>query len=152
MSPPARRRVDTIGWREWVLLPDFGVNVKAKVDTGARTSTLHAFGVAHFERGGEPWVRFEIHPEQRTRRGTRVVESRVAGHRRVRSSTGHVQERPVVKTRVTLNRRTWPIELTLTDRDEMGFRMLLGRAALRRKFVVDPGHSFLAAPPDDGPS
>ena len=145
---PARRRVDIIGWREWVSLPDLGVDaIKAKVDTGARTSSLHAFGVQHFEVDGEAWVRFEVHPEQRTRRGTTLVESRVIARRRVRSSSGHVQERAVIKTRVTLNERTWPIEITLTDRDEMGFRMLLGRAALRRKFVVDPGHSFLADHP-----
>lgn len=145
---PARRRVDTIGWREWVALPDLGVGaIKAKVDTGARTSSLHAFGLRHYEMAGEPWVRFEVHPEQRSRRGTTVVEARIVGRRKVRSSSGHVQERPVIKTRVTLNERTWPIEVTLTDRDEMGFRMLLGRAALRRKFVIDPGHSFLAAHP-----
>ena len=146
---PARRRVDTIGWREWVALPDLGVEaIKAKVDTGARTSSLHAFGLRQYAVEGEPWVRFEIHPEQRNRHGTTVVETRVVGHRKVRSSSGHVQERPVIKTRVTLNQRTWPIEVTLTDRDEMGFRMLLGRAALRRKFVIDPGHSFLAAHPN----
>lgn len=145
---PASRRVDTIGWREWVALPDFGVEaIKAKVDTGARTSSLHAFGVQVFAVDGDEWVRFEVHPEQRSRRGTAVVKARVVANRKVRSSTGHVQERPVIKTRLTLNGRTWPVEITLTNRDEMGFRMLLGRAALRRKFVVDPGRSFLASDP-----
>lgn len=140
------RSIDTIGWREWVALPDLAVPaIKAKADTGARTSSLHAFGLGWFELAGEPWVRFEIHPHQRHRRGSTVVEAAVVGRRKVKSSTGHVEERPVIKTKVTLNERTWPIEITLTDRDDMGFRMLLGRAALRKKFVVDPGRSFLVS-------
>ncbi|MGI8793919.1 MAG: ATP-dependent zinc protease family protein [Acidimicrobiales bacterium] len=147
------RPVDTMGWREWVSLPELEIGaIKAKADTGARTSSLHAFGVEWFEVDGAPWVRFEVHPVQRTRWAARMVELPVIARRKVKSSTGHVQERPVIRTKVCLNDRTWPIEITLTDRDEMGFRMLLGRAALRRKFLVDPGRSFLMSDPRGGSS
>ena len=133
-----------IGWREWVRLPELGVDaVKAKVDTGARTSALHAFRVRHSERDGRPWVTFEIHPEQRSTSGAITVDCPVAGWRRVRSSNGDVQVRPVIRTDVELAGERWPIDVTLTNRDEMGFRMLIGRAAVRRRFVVDPGRSFI---------
>lgn len=143
---------EVIGWREWVGLPDLGVEtVKAKVDTGARTSSLHAFRARLFERDGEEWVRFEIHPHQRSAREARQVERPVVDHRTVRSSNGQVQQRPVIRTVVELHGRRWPIDVTLTNRDEMGFRMLLGRAAIRRRFLVDPARSF-TAPPPEGPA
>lgn len=142
----AQRRV--VGWREWVRLPDLGdFAVKAKIDTGARSSSLHAFGVETFRRRGVLWVRFQIHPRQRSVAMTICTEARVLEHRTVRSSSGHMTQRPVIVTDVELFGQRWPIELTLANRDEMGFRMLLGREALRRRLIVDPGRSYLAGKP-----
>jgi hypothetical protein len=135
-----------VGWREWVALPDLGVDaVKAKVDTGARSSALHAFGAERFERDGVPWVRFDVHPIQRDNRTSITCEAPILEYRAVRSSGGHRQVRPVIETHVRLGKSTWPIEVTLTNRDVMGFRMLLGRQAVRNRYVVDPGRSFIAS-------
>lgn len=137
-----------IGWREWVALPDFNVDaIKAKIDTGARSSALHAFNLKRFRRRGKRMVRFAIHPIQRTARGALEVEAEVIEYRRVRSSNGKVESRPVIRTSVRMHNRDWEIELTLTNRDEMGFRMLLGRHALRGQFLVDPGRSLRAGYP-----
>lgn len=123
--------------------PDLGIeSIKAKVDTGARTSALHAFDLVEFRRGGETWARFEVHPRQRRSRPAVEVELPLLGRRRVRDSSGRVQERPVVETTIELLGHRWPIEVTLTRRDMMGFRLLLGRQAIRRRFIVDPGRSF----------
>lgn len=132
-----------IGWREWVALPDLGVDaIKAKVDTGARTSSLHAFSLREFERDGRPWVRFFIHPEQDRAEPSVAVELPLVERRTVRNSGGREELRAVVRTPVRLGDQTWPIEITLTRRDAMGFRMLLGRQAIRGRFTVDPGASF----------
>jgi hypothetical protein len=137
-----------VGWREWVSLPDWGVeHMKAKIDTGARTSAMHAFALEHFERDGRPWVRFEVHPWQRSAADEVVVEAQLLSERRVKSSSGATDLRPVVRTTVTLCGKTLPIEVTLTRRDSMGFRMLIGRQALRRTFVVDPAASYLGGRP-----
>ncbi|MGF1596303.1 MAG: ATP-dependent zinc protease [Acidimicrobiales bacterium] len=147
MVPPKRistKAKTSIGWREWASLPELGVDaVKVKVDTGARTSALHAFRLRHHTVDGRPWVRFEIHPAQHRRHGLVVADAPVLCWRRVRSSNGEVQNRPVILTEIAIGDHHWPIEVTLTDRDEMGFRMLLGRAAVRRRFLVDPGRSYL---------
>jgi hypothetical protein len=138
-----KRPKAVIGWREWVGLPDLGVDqIKAKIDTGARTSAIHAFEIRPFDRDGERRVSFSLHPVQR--RGTPVVdcEARVVDERTVTSSNGEREQRYVIETRIKLGEEIWPIEMTLTNRDEMGFRMLLGRRAVRRRFVVDPGGSF----------
>lgn len=137
-----------IGWREWVGLPGLGIaRIKAKVDTGARTSALHAFDVERFTRRGRPMVRFKVHPLQRDSHRTVQAEAELVDERQVRSSSGHTQLRPVILTEVELLGRRLPIELTLTGRDAMGFRMLLGRQALRGHFVVDPGRSYLGGRP-----
>lgn len=142
----ARQRT-VIGWREWVGLPDLAtVPVKAKVDTGARTSTLHAFGLVTEEDAGQPSVSFEIHPVQRSTLHRAKVTYPVHGFKVVRSSTGHSERRPVIRTRVEIGEHEFDIDITLTSRDRMGFRMLLGRSALRRRFWVDPGRSFIHAP------
>jgi hypothetical protein len=128
-----------------VSLPDLcDLPINAKVDTGARTSSLHAFALQRFLRDGEPWVRFEVHPLQRSKASVTVVEYPVHDERAVRSSTGHQQHRFVIRTPVRLGDDQWEIDLTLTRRDEMGFRMLLGREAVRRRFQIDPGRSYLA--------
>lgn len=126
-------------------LPDFDVPaVKAKVDTGARTSSLHAFSLREFQRDGVPWVRFVVHPEQRRARPAIAVEAPVADRRAVRNSGGEEEVRPVIETTIALGAERWPVEITLTRRDAMGFRMLLGRQAIRGRFTVDPGASYLA--------
>jgi hypothetical protein len=129
-----------IGWREWVGLPDLGVDwVKAKVDTGARSSSLHAWDI---EIDGDI-VRFNVRPVQEDDDVVVHAQARLVEHRDVRSSNGDVEERPVIRTVAVLRGEGIPIELTLSRRDEMGFRMLLGRSAVRRRFLVDPGRSFL---------
>ncbi len=132
-----------IGWREWVSLPDLGIaRVKAKVDTGARSSSLHAFHMQAFERDGAEWIRFEVHPLQRKSAEPVTVEAPILEYRSVRSSSGVTQRRPVIVTRVELLGLCWPVELTLARRDQMGFRMLLGRQAFRGRFLVDAGRSY----------
>ncbi|KRB76272.1 hypothetical protein ASE01_14815 [Nocardioides sp. Root190] len=129
-------------------LPGMGVGpVKAKLDTGARTSALHAFDLVEFERDGVDWVRFSVHPWQRSNQDAVLVECPVHDRRTIRSSTGHEQERVVVLTEIELLGQTVTTEVTLTRRDEMGFRMLVGREALRRGFLVDSGRSYLGGRP-----
>ena len=131
------------GWREWVTLPALGVDkIKAKVDTGARTSALHAWHIHEVERNGEPWARFCVHPNQRTMDGEVWCEAPIVDHREVRNSGGKAEHRYVVETELELGPDRWPIELTLTSRDNMGFRMLLGRTAIRSKLLVDPARSY----------
>lgn len=137
-----------IGWREWLAIPDLDVPaIKAKIDTGAATSSLHAFDLERYRRSGVDYVYFNIHPLQRSHDSVRSVEAEVLDERRVRSSNGQVEERPVIRMKVKLLTRIWKIDVTLSNRDEMGFRMLLGRRALRGRFLVDPGRSFLAGTP-----
>ncbi len=137
-----------VGWREWVSLPAWDVAwVKAKVDTGARTSSLHAWDLATFDRGGAPWVRFAIHPWQDSDRDEVQVEAPLVDHREVRSSSGAAEPRPVVRTELSLAGRLVAAEVTLARRDEMGFRMLVGREALRGRFLVDPERSYLGGKP-----
>lgn len=134
-----------MGWREWARLPDLGVAwIKVKVDTGARTSSLHAFDLDEVVVDGVRHIRFKIHPEQRLSRPTIAAELPLVARRRVRDSGGRTELRPVVETSIEIFGVRWPIELTLTGRDAMGFRMLLGRQAIRNRFLVDPGRSFLA--------
>lgn len=134
----------TLGWREWVRLPELGIGlIKAKVDTGARTSSLHAFDVEEFRAGKKRMVRFKVHPEQRNSKYTVTTKAPVCDWRKVRSSSGVAELRPVVLTMLEVLGVRYEVELTLTNRDEMGFRMLLGRQATRRRFLVDPGASYL---------
>jgi len=132
------------GWREWVQLPEIDVPwIKAKLDTGARTSSLHAYAITRFEKDGAPWVRFRVRPWQDSTDDETSVELPVHDIRSVRSSTGHVQERLVVRMKVVLMGRTITTDVTLSNRDAMGFRMLIGRRALRRGFDVSSRDSFL---------
>lgn len=129
-------------------LPDLGVpHIKAKLDTGARSSALHAFDLVEFERDGEAWVRFSVHPWQRSAEDEQTVELPVHDRRTIRSSTGHVQQRYVVRMQLRLMDQTFPIDVTLARRDSMGFRLLIGREALRQGFVVDSGRSYLGGRP-----
>jgi hypothetical protein len=141
-----------IGWREWVALPDLGVGtIKAKIDTGARSSALHAFEIEQFERQGQAMVRFQAHPVQRNDTVIVTTEAPLLDQRVVRNSGGQEQLRPVITTAVQVGHQIWPIELTLTNRDDMGFRLLLGRQAVRRRYLVDPGGSYLQPLPECNP-
>jgi hypothetical protein len=134
-----------VGWREWVRLADLGVAaIKAKIDTGARTSALHAFAIEPFRRGGALWVRFEVHPMQRSNAVKIKCEAPAIDERAVRNSGGQVERRYIIETHLMLGDRSWPIELALANRDQMGFRMLLGRTALEGRALIEPGRSFLA--------
>lgn len=133
-----------LGWREWVDFPELGLeNIKAKVDTGARTSALHAFELRTFEKEGRQRVEFKMHPNQRDLQTVVVCTADVKDERDVRDSGGHQEKRWVIETPVTIGSETWPIELTLTARDDMLFRMLLGRTAMRGRAIVDPSRSYL---------
>ncbi|WP_341783033.1 ATP-dependent zinc protease [Leucobacter weissii] len=136
------------GWREWVRLPDIGVRwIKAKVDTGAQTSALHASDIIEFERDGSDWVRFTVHPWQESELESVTVELPVHGRRIVRSSSGHAEPRLVVLMSVLLCGRKVRAEVTLTSRESMVFRMLIGREALQHGFVVHPAASYLGGRP-----
>lgn len=136
-----------IGWRERVSLPDLNIaSIKAKIDTGARSSALHAFDIEIFKREGEDFVRFKVHPSQRSRKKTVIAEAKLVDMRKVRNSGGKAEVRHVIETRVLTAHQQWPIELTLTNRDVMGFRMLLGRQAVRERFLVNPSESYLQSP------
>ncbi len=149
---PTDRLYRLVGWREWVALPDLGIaRIKAKVDTGARSSALHAFDLRRFQRHGEPWVRFRVHPVQRDAETVVTAEAPLVGERQVRSSSGKLTRRPVIRARLELGSASWPVEITLVRRDVMGFRMLLGRRALARHALVDPGRSFLTDTVEEGP-
>jgi hypothetical protein len=133
-----------IGWREWLALPDLGIlAIKAKIDTGARTSALHTFGLEPFRDNGKLKVRFGIHPLQRKTDPQIHCISDVIDRRRVTNSTGQSEMRYVIQTKVVLGELQWPIELTLTSRKSMRFRMLLGRAAIAERVVLDPAKSYL---------
>lgn len=133
-----------LGWREWLSLPQLGLpRIKAKVDTGARTSALHALTIELFDKGSAPWVRFDVHPTQYRTDITVRCEAPVKTRRSVTNSGGRTEERFVIDTRVRIAGREWPIEVTLTSRNDLRFRMLLGRTALRGKALVDPSRSYL---------
>lgn len=131
-----------VGWREWASIPELNIKrIKVKVDTGARTSSLHA---VHLKKTGRtrPMIEFECNPHQD---GGRLIKCKLPliDERKVKSSNGHSSLRPVVKTKIKIGDVEWPIEITLIDRDIMGFRMLLGRQALKNSFLVSPGESYL---------
>lgn len=137
-----------VGWREWVALPELGVTaVRAKLDSGARSSSLHVADVEPIERDGAKWVRFRVRVDEREPGREAVAEAPVVGERRIRSSSGHVEPRLVVRTTLVLGPWRGPIDLTLTRRDSLGHRMLLGRRALRGRCLVDPSRSYVSGRP-----
>jgi len=138
------RKYPLIGWREWVGLPALGIEkIKAKIDTGARTSALHAFALHPFTENNQNKIRFDIHPLQHNTEHLITCVANVVDKRLVTDSGGHDEERYVIQTPITIAGQTWSIEITLTERENMLFRMLLGRSALRKRFIVNPARSFL---------
>lgn len=132
-----------IGWREWISLPDLGIDrIKAKIDTGARSSSLHAFDLNVFRKQDVEYVRFKVHPQQRNSKITVNCKSRILEFRKIKSSSGQSEVRPVIVTDLNLMGTVWPIEITLTNRSVMGFRILLGRESFRKRFLVDAGNSY----------
>lgn len=138
------RKYPIIGWREWVNLPALDIQqIKAKIDTGARTSALHAFSLRPFTENNISKIRFDIHPLQHNTQSVVTCVADVVDRRLVTDSGGHEEERYVIETPITIAGQTWSIEITLTERENMLFRMLLGRSALRKRFLVNPARSFV---------
>lgn len=134
----------TVGWREWIALPELAIpHIKAKVDTGARTSALHAIDIEPFDRDNKPWVRFTVQPVQRHRELKVHCEAPVVEQREVMDSGGHRETRYVISTQLQLGGHKKLIEVTLTSRYGMRFRMLLGRTAMKPDIVCDPGSSYM---------
>ncbi len=134
----------TFGWREWVSLPELGIRqIKAKVDTGARTSALHAFEVSSFFEDGRERVEFRLHPVQKDNETVTTCKADVLDKRVITDSGGHKEERFVIETLLKIGKHHWPIEVTLTARDDMLFRMLLGRTALKSRALVNPARSYV---------
>jgi ribosomal protein S6--L-glutamate ligase len=133
-----------VGNQEWCALHDLAIPaIKVRVDSGAKTSSIHAFNIKAFVRDGHPWVSFDVHPLQKNRKVVVSCQAPVVDRRTVRSSTGEAEKRHVIRTPMAIGGRTWEIEVTLTNRDSMGFRMLLGREAMVGRMLVDPDSSFL---------
>jgi hypothetical protein len=137
-----------LGWREWVGLPEFDIaQIKAKVDTGARSSALHAFAIEPYRKDGQRWVMFAIHPQQKHSDVSIECHALIKDRRLVTDSGGHRQRRYVIETRLILGQSLITAEMTLTNRDSMLFRMLLGRTAMNNSFIIDPGASYLQGKP-----
>jgi len=140
-----------IGWREWVAFPDLKVTrIKAKIDTGAKTSAIHAFRIKEVMKGGAPHVQFFLHPEQKRKKPEIKCVAPVIDIRRIRSSNGETQERYIIESLMKLGGREWPVELSLSKRDDMGFRLLIGRDAITKKVIIHPGKSYLLGRNEDG--
>ena len=144
MASEKNTELMTLGWREWVGLPQLGIEmIKAKVDTGARTSVLHAFEVRTISDGPRLQVEFKLHPNQRDNETIIVCRADVIDERTVTDSGGHKESRWVIETPMTIGPHTWPIEITLTARDDMRFRILIGRTAIKNRAMVNPSRSYL---------
>lgn len=138
------QRASTIGWREWVTLPDFcPAQIKAKVDTGAKTSSLHAEELTVIESDDQVLVQFEFYPDLDDRETMEVITAPVVDFRTIKSSNGQTQTRPVIRTEMEIASQSFEVDLTLTSRSAMGHRMLLGRRFLENRYHVDPGKSFV---------
>jgi ribosomal protein S6--L-glutamate ligase len=132
-----------LGWQEWIALPELGLHaLKAKIDTGAKTSALHTHMIEPFGTLKRPMVRFTVRPDPQRTDLEIEAAARVIDRREVMSSNGERQLRFVIETSMQMGAHTWPIEVTLTNRERMSYRMLLGRQAIRPNVLVDPDASF----------
>jgi hypothetical protein len=137
-----------LGWREWVALPEFSINlIKAKIDTGARSSALHAETIEPYVKNGEQWLMFTVAPEQKHNNSIIECHAPVKDRRQVSDSGGHKQRRYVIETQVLFGQQLIQVEITLTNRDSMRFRMLLGRTAINKHFFINPNASYLLGKP-----
>ena len=137
-----------VGSEEWCSFPDLGIpTIKARVDSGAKTSALHAINIAPFIKDGENWVKFDINPIQNNVKTIIHCESKLIDKRIVKSSSGFREQRYVIGSELEIGGKNWPIEITLTNRDSMGFRMLLGREAMSGRVLVDPEQKYLLGEP-----
>jgi hypothetical protein len=137
-----------LGWREWVALPEFGIaQIKAKIDTGARSSALHAVTIEPYLKGGENWLMFTVQPTQKLSEHIIECHAPVKDRRLVSDSGGHKQRRYVIETQLLFGQQLIQAEITLTNRDSMRFRMLLGRTAMNKHFIIDPSVSYLQGKP-----
>jgi len=151
VSPDGSRSIDAfpanrvvIGWREWISLPLLGISrLDAKIDTGARSSSLDVHSIQEFRKQKQCWVRFRVLEDIDLSMSGRFVEARLIEYRNVRASSGHVARRPVIITELALGSHSWPVELTLSNRRNMGYRMLVGRMAIETRFLVDASQSHL---------
>jgi hypothetical protein len=135
-----------LGWREWISLPDLGIDgIKAKIDTGARSSSLHAFDIQAIDINGEQWVEFKVHPQQHQTNTTVPCRARIKDYRQVTDSGGHRSMRYVIETTINIGAEQFTAEMTLADRSQMMFRMLVGRTAMKSRYTVDPGRSYCAS-------
>ena len=138
-----------LGWREWVGLPELNISqIKAKIDTGARSSALHAFAIEPYRKNGQRWVMFAIHPKQRHSDVFIECHAPIKDRRIVTDSGGHKQRRYVIETQLVLGQSRINAEMTLTNRDSMLFRMLIGRTTLNNRFIIDPNSSYLQGKPN----
>ncbi len=138
----------TIGWRELIDLPELGINhLRAKIDTGARTSALHAVDIEPYERDGDPWVHFHVPLTDSVHEAPRVLAP-AHDRRAVKNTSGIPEDRWIIRPLLRLGERQWRIQISLANRENMGFDLILGRTAIRgRRVLVNPGRSYLAGPP-----
>lgn len=126
-----------VGWKEWASLPELGITaIEVKVDTGAKTSALHSFDLEAFEKDGQTYVRFGLHPDRHSVDNELYCEAKVVDQRMVSDSGGHKELRYVIETPIVMGGQQWPIQITLARRESMAFRMLLGRQAMKNRIVV----------------
>jgi ribosomal protein S6--L-glutamate ligase len=137
-----------LGSEEWCSFPALGIpTIKARVDSGAKTSALHALNIQPFTREGENWVKFDINPIQNNQKTILHCEALLVDKRIVKSSSGFREKRFVIQTLLKIGDANWPIQMTLTNRDSMGFRMLLGREAMSGRVLVDPERKYVLGQP-----
>ena len=138
-----------LGWREWIALPEFGIDqIKAKIDTGARSSALHAVTIEPYTKGDDPWVMFTVAPMQKQNDALIECHAPVKDRRLISDSGGHKQQRYVIETQLLFGGQLIRAEITLTNRSSMRFRMLLGRTALSKHFIINPNASYLQGKPE----
>jgi hypothetical protein len=142
LKPNSKKNI--IGWREWISLPDLGIPaIKVKVDTGARTSAMHAFAIEEFNDGNERMIRFGVHPLRKRLDIERFCTAKLIDRKRIKDSGGHYEDRYIIRSTAVLGKVRWPIDISLTQRDTMLFRMLLGRKAIENYFMIDPARSYV---------